>query len=176
MNLKMLLRAALFAALTAIGAFIRIPIGQMSVTLQALFSLTAGLVLKEKWGAISQIIYVALGIIGLPVFTGGGGLQYVLQPSFGFIIGLVMLSFIAGRFVKNNFSIINCSLGCGLAIAALYAIGLPYMYIVMNYYLNTAVSAGYVVIWGMLVYLPFDLLKIATAITVSIKLESALKF
>ena len=86
MNVRMMVRAALFAALTAVGAFIRIPIGDLSVTLQVMFSLMAGLILKEKWGSISQIMYILCGLVGIPVFTGGGGPQYVLQPSFGFII------------------------------------------------------------------------------------------
>lgn len=103
MDVRMMVRAALFAALTAVGAFIRIPIGDLSVTLQVMFSLMAGLILKEKWGSISQIMYILCGLVGIPVFTGGGGPQYVLQPSFGFIMGLVLLAYISWKICKKKF-------------------------------------------------------------------------
>ena len=172
MDVRMMVRAALFAALTAVGAFIRIPIGDLSVTLQVMFSLMAGLILKEKWGSISQMMYILCGLVGIPVFTGGGGPQYVLQPSFGFIMGLVLLAYISGRFVRKNFSIKNCIIGCVLGLLALYAIGLPYMYIAMNFYMGNAVSFLHIMVWGMLVYLPFDARKICIAIFASLKLNT----
>lgn len=81
--------AALFAALTAIGAFLQIPVGITSITLQFLFTSLAGLLLGAKWGALSQLVYVILGLVGLPVFTQGGGPGYLLQPSMGFLLGLI---------------------------------------------------------------------------------------
>ncbi|MCK4308969.1 MAG: biotin transporter BioY, partial [Candidatus Atribacteria bacterium] len=61
---------SLFAALTAVGAFISIPLHPVPITLQTLFTLLAGMILGSTLGATSQIIYVLLGIIGLPVFAG----------------------------------------------------------------------------------------------------------
>ena len=83
---RMMILAALFAALTAVGAFIRFPLGTMSVTLQFMFTAMAGVLLGAKWGAVSQTVYVVLGLVGLPVFTMGGGIGYVMQPSFGFLL------------------------------------------------------------------------------------------
>ncbi len=88
-TLRMMLLSALFAALTAIGAFIRLPAGPTSITLQFLFSALAGILLGVKWGTVSQLLYVGLGLLGLPVFTMGGGISYLLQPSFGFLLGLI---------------------------------------------------------------------------------------
>ena len=88
--------AALFAALTAIGAFLQIPTGTVPITLQFLFTALAGLLLGWKWGAISQLLYVGIGLLGLPVFTQGGGIGYVLQPSFGFLLGLIPAAAIIG--------------------------------------------------------------------------------
>ena len=88
-TLRMMLLSALFAALTAVGAFIRLPAGPTSITLQIFFSALAGILLGVKWGAVSQLLYVGLGLLGLPVFTMGGGLSYLLQPSFGFLLGLI---------------------------------------------------------------------------------------
>lgn len=89
--------AALFAALTAIGAFLQIPTGTVPITLQFLFTALAGLLLGWKWGAVSQLLYVGIGLLGLPVFTQGGGIGYVLQPSFGFLLGLIPAAAVIGR-------------------------------------------------------------------------------
>ena len=71
--------AALFAALTAIGAFLQIPTGTVPITLQFLFTALAGLLLGWKWGAISQLLYVGIGLLGLPAFTQGGG-TFICSP------------------------------------------------------------------------------------------------
>ena len=74
--------SAMFVSLIAIGAFIRIPVPVVPFTLQFLFTMLAGLLLGGKLGAMSVCIYVAMGLLGLPVFAEGGGLGYVLKPSF----------------------------------------------------------------------------------------------
>ena len=78
MNTRLLTRTALFAALTAAGAFIRIPLGYSSITLQFLCTAMAGCLLGPAYGAASQAVYVVLGLMGLPIFTQGGGLSYLL--------------------------------------------------------------------------------------------------
>ena len=78
MSARKLVYTALLAALTAVGAFIRIPIGISVITLQFLFTAMAGVLLGPGGGALSQGVYVALGLVGLPIFTAGGGFGYVL--------------------------------------------------------------------------------------------------
>ena len=65
--------AALFAALTAIGAFLQIPTGTVPITLQFLFTALAGLLLGWKWGAVSQLLYVGIGLLGR--CQPGGGVE-----------------------------------------------------------------------------------------------------
>ena len=88
-HIRKLVYTALFAALTAVGAFLRIPMVYSSVTLQYLFTAMAGLLLGRRWGALSQAVYVLLGLVGLPIFTMGGGFGYVFQPTCGFLLGLI---------------------------------------------------------------------------------------
>lgn len=69
----------LFTALIAIGAFIRIPVPVCPFTLQLLFTTLAGLLLGSRKGALSVALYVLLGLVGVPVFTEGGGPSYIFQ-------------------------------------------------------------------------------------------------
>ena len=93
---RMLVLAALFAVVTAVANFIKIPIGVVPITLLFFATALSGVLLGPKWGAVSQTVYVVLGLVGLPIFTGGGGLGYVFQPSFGFLLGLIPAAWVIG--------------------------------------------------------------------------------
>ena len=98
LSIKEMVLVSLFAAMTAIGAFISIPVGQVPITLQTLFVILSGSILGPRLGPLSQILYTILGLIGMPIFAGfTGGLQAMMKPSFGFIIGFIFASFIIGR-------------------------------------------------------------------------------
>ena len=71
---KNLAYCALFTALIAVGAFIRVPVPVVPFTLQYLFTMLAGLLLGPRLGTIAVGTYVLLGLVGLPIFTQGGGL------------------------------------------------------------------------------------------------------
>ena len=87
---------ALFVALMVAGAIIEIPLPIMPLTFQTVFSVLAGLMLGWKKGMISMTAYAILGLIGVPVFTLGGGIFYVLKPSFGYILGFIAAAGVAG--------------------------------------------------------------------------------
>ena len=86
-KIKDLTLMALFAALTAVGAFITIPVPPVPFSLQIFFAILAGALLGSRRGAISVGVYVLLGLCGLPVFTKGAGLSYIFQPTFGYLAG-----------------------------------------------------------------------------------------
>lgn len=162
-NVKNLSAAALLAALTAVGAFLRIPAPAVPITLQFFFTLTAGLLLGAKWGAISQVLYLCLGLLGLPVFSLGGGLSYVLQPTFGFLLGLVPAAAVAGLLRKKPL------LACLAAWAAHYAVGLPYLHMI-----GSMMSFAGMTTAGFLLLLPGDALKIFAAALLCPKIQKAL--
>lgn len=166
-EIKSMVLAALFAALTAIGAFIQVPLGFTSFTLQTLFTCLSGVLLGAKWGAISQIVYVALGLVGLPVFTQGGGLGYLVKPSMGFLFGLILLAWLVGLLTRTDQSPLRVVLACAAGELAMYAVALPYMYLVMNLYMGMEKSAVDVIKGGMLLFLPGDAVKIAVTALVS---------
>lgn len=152
---------SLFAALTAAGAFFRLPIGAMPITLQFFFTAAAGLLLGARHGAWSQAVYVFLGLIGLPIFTQGGGFGYVLQPSFGFLLGLIPCAWIIGALGRRRDGAVWIALSCAAGLATLYLIGLPYMALILNAYLGKGMDLRAILSAGMLPYLPGDALKIA---------------
>ena len=125
---------AIFAALTASGALIRIPIPPVPITLQSFFVIMAGLILGPKAGALSQVIYLLVGILGLPVFSGGGGLSYVLRPSFGYLIGFILAPLAVGSFMENReYKPANIFIASCLGMLAIYMVGVPYLAIYMRY-------------------------------------------
>ena len=93
----MLVLTALFAALTAVGAFFKIPFALVAISLQFLFTAMAGILLGAGYGALSQLVYVLIGLVGVPIFALGGGFSYVLQPTFGFLLGLIPSAFVIGN-------------------------------------------------------------------------------
>ena len=174
-TLRAMLLAALFAALTAVGAFIRVPIGPTSITLQFFFSALAGILLGVKWGVFSQVLYVGLGLLGFPIFTMGGGLSYLVQPSFGFLLGLIPTAWVIGRLTEKENGHWRIALACLAGLAVLYLIGLPYMYLIMKLYLHKSITVWTAVKAGMLVYLPGDAIKIALTVLLYKPLRRAIR-
>jgi len=88
---------ALFAALTAAGTFIAVPIGPVPIVLQNLFALLSGLILGPVMGAAAVGLYLLAGILSFPVFAGGtGGIARFAGPTGGFLIGYLLAALIAG--------------------------------------------------------------------------------
>lgn len=151
---------ALFAALIAVGAFIKIPLGAMPITLQSGFVVLAGLTLGAKRASAAVAVYVLLGLFGLPIFVSGGGFDYVLRPSFGYLLGFIFGSAVTGviynRFREKRF--FSAALAGIAGTLSVYIIGLPYLFLILKYYLNTAVSAELIFVSYFLIFLPGDLL------------------
>ena len=163
MKTRPLIFTALFAALTAVGAFLQIPVGPVPVTLQFLFTAMAGILLGRRYGAASQLIYVALGLAGLPVFTRGGGLGYVFQPSFGFLLGLIPCAWVIGFLSARRSGPVWLAVSCAAGLAVLYLIGVPYMVLILNVYLEKSMDFTAILMAGMVPFLPGDAVKIAAA-------------
>ena len=87
---------ALFIVLMVVGTYIQIPFPLVPLTFQTVISVLAGLMLGSKKGMISMSVYCFMGLVGLPVFTAGGGIAYVLKPSFGYIIGFIASAGVGG--------------------------------------------------------------------------------
>ncbi len=169
-DLRKMVFAALFAALISVGAYIRvpIPISPVPLTAQVLFVFLAGTMLGKKWGTISVLVYLLLGIIGLPVFAGGAsGLGILLGPTGGYLVGFAFAALLIGYLkeirkperIISNASIIICGL------AMIYLAGVIQMMAVADLELIEALTLGVV---------PFiiaDLIKVAIASYITTQYE-----
>lgn len=169
----------LFAALTAIGAFIKIPLPPPLVpfTLQFLFCALAGVLLGSKVGALSQLIYVLVGLVGIPVFTEGGGLHYVVKPTFGYLIGFVLGAYVIGlcveKFKEINFK--NFFIASLIGLIVVYVLGVVYMYIIYNFYIGNEMGVWVAVWGGAISCAPGDILICIITAIMGVKMIPALR-
>ena len=162
LSVREMVLVSLFTSLTAIGAFLSIPIGEVSITLQSMFCLLSGLLLGPKLGSISQGLYVFLGLIGIRIFANfSGGPQYIFKPSFGFLIGFIFASYVVGKvtYSKKNLSFKRIFLSCLLGTFIIYLFGVPYMYFVLNYIVGKKMGLLTVLRIGCFIFIPGDLVK-----------------
>ena len=159
---------SLFTALTVVGAFIKIPIPYVPLTLQTMMVMFAGLILGSRRGALSQVLYIALGLLGLPIFAQGGGPAYVLQPSFGFLLGFVAGAYVIGKIVEGGPGPSSARTLAALILGqlAIYLLGISYLYLGLNYIMQKPVAFLTVLKIGVLVFIPGDILKTAVALVV----------
>jgi biotin transport system substrate-specific component len=159
LNVRDMILVAMFAALTAVGAFIKIPIPYISVTMQFFFTALSGIILGSKKGALSQIIYVLVGLVGFPIFTQGGGITYIFKPSFGYLIGFIAGAYAIGKvlegFKKMDVKRVYAAVISGTLV--LYLIGVPYSYVIIKFYLNKPAAILKLIQNALLVTIPKDL-------------------
>jgi biotin transport system substrate-specific component len=166
-----LILIGIFASLTAVGAFIKIPMWPVSITLQFMMTAFAGLLLGGSRAAASQLVYVMIGLIGIPVFTEGGGLGYLLRPSFGFLVGLIPAAYVIGKLSQRRNDLFGYVLACLSGLAVLYCVGVPYMYLAVRTFIGSDITVRTAVYSGMIVFLPGDILKIIICSVLSMQVH-----
>ena len=176
-KLQWMILTAIFAALTAIGAFIKIPTPTVPFTLQFFFCAFAGLLLGKKYGLYSQLLYIFIGLAGMPVFTNGGGPSYLLQPTFGYLIGFALCAFIIGAGCHNKeklrFFPLFFTIVFGLLIV--YLFGILHLYIILDLYLGKTLSFMQLLWIGFLPYILFDVLQSAIIAWIALKVMPLLR-
>lgn len=173
--LRPLVFTGMFTALTAVCGFLKIPLGFTFITLQTMMAALAGILLGAKWGAASQAVYLALGLVGLPIFTQGGGPGYIFQPSFGFLLGFPLTAAVSAWVLQGSSSPLRTALAAGTGILAGYVIGTPYMGLILNVYLGKGLDVWTVVKTGCLIYLPGEAVKVLATAVVAPPLKRAIQ-
>ncbi|MFT8350868.1 biotin transporter BioY [Clostridium saccharoperbutylacetonicum] len=136
-----------------------LPIGMVPVSLTNLAIFFAIYALGGKKGTISCIVYIFIGIIGLPVFSGfSGGFTKLLGPTGGYLIGFIFLASISGIFIdKFTNKIYMCLLGMILGSMVTYILGTTWLAYLTKMSFNSALSVA------VIPFLPGDLIKMIFA-------------
>ncbi len=160
MKIKDLCVISLFLALLIVASKLVIPIGPIPMTLQTLVVLMIGLVLGIKKGLVVFLTFILMGLIGIPVFSSGGGPAYALQPSFGFILGFLLTPLITGIRIHRHYKIVSY-IQAILGLLVLDIVGLIYMYFIFEFYLQKDTNIIYILEIG---FTPFILKDMASAL------------
>lgn len=128
-------------------------------------------------GACSVAVYALLGLAGLPVFAEGGGIYYLLKPSFGYIIGFIIASYVTGRLVERldrrlTFARVLAANLAGLAIV--YGVGMLYYYILCNYVIASPIGFGPLFLYCFVLAVPGDICLCFLAAELARRLKPAL--
>ncbi len=159
---------AAFSALAVVAAMlVRYAGSVVPFSLLPFVVMLAGGLLGARLGAMSLVVYILLGLIGLPVFASPpfGGPAYVLQPTFGFLLGFILSAYVIGTLLKNReesgFARYFLAMTAGVVVYDL--IGVPYLYMILNFYLGKSVSVATVLTIGLTPFIAVDLIKAAAA-------------
>lgn len=146
-----------FSILTGICAKLKIEIGPVPITMQTFAILLSGAILGSVRGSLSQISYLLFGLLGIPWFSRGGGMSYILSPTFGYILGFILCSFFVGFLFERGWgkSFKNSILAMAIGNLILYIPGLLW--------LAKFVGPKEVLAVGLFPFLIGDVLKIILA-------------
>ncbi|MDE5616376.1 MAG: biotin transporter BioY [Clostridia bacterium] len=153
--------SGIFIAFMIISAFISIPIGTIKITMQFLVANVCALLLGKKWGTISLVLYLALGLIGLPIFSSGGGPAYVLQPSFGYIIGFAIGGFFAAwyREKRGKYTFSTYMIASLINLVIMDIFGTVYGAVIMYGYMHSSMGVWAFFVAFLLPFIPIDIAK-----------------
>jgi biotin transport system substrate-specific component len=162
-QLRRMVLASLMAALTAVGAYLQVPIGPVPIVLSTLFVLLSGLLLGSRWGLISMGLYLLVGAIGIPVFSGGrGGLAHLLGPTGGYLLGFVLSAWVTGFISERSRGLLILEILAVIAGSfAIYGLGIFWLKII------TSMSWLKVFMVGMAPFLLGDAIKAFVAIVLA---------
>ena len=147
-----------FTVLTGISAGLKMEIGSVPITMQTLIVLLSGAYLGSKKGAISQLTYLTIGITGIPWFARGGGLSYILSPTFGYLVGFIPASYIVGLLIKENKSTFNIIKSFIIGNFFIYSFGILWLLRILD--LSKSLTIG------LYPFIAGDILRIFLAIII----------
>jgi len=170
-DVKTMVLVALMAALCCVISPISVPIGAIPISLGVLAAYLCAFALGSKKGTLAFAIYLLLGLVGLPVFSGyAGGPAKLFGPTGGYLIGMIFLVLISGLFI-DRFGIRKWYMqviGMVLGLAVCYALG------TLWYMFQAKVTFAQGMATCVIPFLPVDAIKIALALLIGNTLRKAL--
>ncbi|MBU3201375.1 biotin transporter BioY [Clostridium estertheticum] len=169
-NIHHLTLIGVMAAVICILGPLSLPIGIVPISLTNLAIYFSVYVLGQKRGTLSYIVYLFIGLVGLPVFSGfSGGFTKLFGPTGGYLIGFIFMAFISGFFIdKFSNKIYMCFLGMILGTIVTYIFGTAWL----AYQLNMTFNASLAV--GVLPFIPGDIVKMVIALLIGPQIKKRL--
>lgn len=172
-NTQKFIICSLFAAMLVVGAFVKIPIPPVPVTLQTLFVLLSGMVAGPRLGMCSVLIYIGLGLIGLPVFAGGvGGPESIMMPTFGYVIGFVPAAcaagVISGKAVNTSFLT-----AAFVSMGIIYLFGMVYYLLIQKIVIEVYVDFSAFILGFFVLSIPKDIVVCFISAIIARRLKMA---
>ncbi|MBU3157815.1 biotin transporter BioY [Clostridium estertheticum] len=169
-NIHHLTLIGIMAAVICILGPLSLPIGIVPISLTNLAIYFSVYVLGQKKGTLSYIVYLLIGLVGLPVFSGfSGGFTKLFGPTGGYLIGFIFMAFISGIFIdKFSNKIYMCFLGMILGTIVTYIFGTAWL----AYQLNMTFNASLAV--GVLPFIPGDIVKMVIALLIGPQIKKRL--
>ena len=163
-------------AIIVISGFIRIPMYPVPVSMVFLTINFISLSFDRKISVLSILLYIGIGLSGLPVFSGGGGIGYIFSPTFGYLAGFVVICICTAAFKKIN--LLNEHLFLkNLVISVVnmfivYFCGAGYGYLILKFSLKTSIDIYYILIYYVAIFVPGDLLSSVVSSYISKRVAS----
>ena len=176
---------AVMTAALCIAAPFSVPVGPVPISLATLIILLAVYILGWKWGTVSVLLYLLLGMAGLPVFSGfSGGFVKLAGPTGGYLVGYIPLALITGLAIALSDRLLTAGAykhkavwvrliqiaGMILGTAVLYTLGTAWFCIIMD------CTVSYALTLCVIPFIPGDLLKILIAILLGPELRKRIHF
>jgi biotin transport system substrate-specific component len=152
-------------ALTAAAAQISIPMWPVPITGQTFAVLLVGTSLGALRGALSMVLYVALGAFGLPIFTAGkSGLAYIAGPTGGYLIGFVLAAVVVGWLAQRQWDrkVVGAFVSFLVGSVVIYSVGLPWLSVALGQ-VGRPNDLAATLQAGLYPFIPGDILKAAAA-------------
>ncbi len=164
---------ALFAAVISLSAFIRIPTSLVPLTFQSVAVLITGYALGPRQGAFAVILYTAIGLVGLPVFSSGGGPAYVLSPTFGYILGFTLCAVVTGYLAAFNMrrSAVTAYLIMLAGLAGIYVPGIIWLLISQKWIFAAEIDTVTLIKAGLLIPLAGDIITTIPAAVAGVQIR-----
>lgn len=162
---------ALFVAIMVVCSQIIIPFGQVPITLQIVGVFLSASVLGARRSSVGVLIYILIGLVGLPIFSGfSSGVGYLLGPTGGYIIGFFFTALVVGFMTEkfgNGMGVLVIAMVLGLLVC--YVFGTVWFCIVMKQ------NFIYGILWCVLPYIIPDVIKIVVSIFIAKRLCKTIK-
>lgn len=174
-SVRSMIFTAIMAALICIAAPFSVPIGLVPISLATFAVYLAGGLLGAKRGALAVVVYILIGAVGLPVFSGfAGGFAKLLGVTGGYIIGYVPCALLSGLLYDRTRRVWTLPVGMVLGTLACYIFGTAWFLIATADGAITGASVVSALMMCVVPFLPGDAIKIAAACALAMPLRARL--